>query len=320
MIDPAAAVLVANPHGGGGKVGRAWPRIAAEVRAALGPVELLLTDGPGDATRLAREAVAAGRTVVLSLGGDGTHGEVVSGILDAGAAPGAVTLGVLPAGTGGDFRRVVGGDGSLADSLGRLAGAAATPIDAGVVHFLDERGEPARRGFVNLASLGISAEIDKRVNRSSKRWGGRLTFLGATLRALATFRAPRVALRVDGRDAGEHLVSTITVANGRWAGGGMCFAPAALLDDGLLDVTVLRDAGPLRSALHLPRLYDGRLAGLPEVTQLRGRVIEVHAVDAAAPVWIEADGEPLGTLPARFEVRPGALRLLDARPELLGAP
>ena len=106
MFDPDKAIVIANPAAGHGFVDDHWDELGAQIRSILGPVALRRTESVGHATTIATEAAASGATTVISFGGDGTHSEVVDGIMRSGAAS-AVSLGILHAGTGGDFRKMV---------------------------------------------------------------------------------------------------------------------------------------------------------------------------------------------------------------------
>jgi len=314
-LHPDSTLLIANPGAAGGKVGQRWSDIEARLRQSLGDVPVVHTERVGHATGLALEAVRQGRRTLLSLGGDGTHGDVVGGIIGARAAPGTVTLGVLPAGTGSDFVRLLEGSGELEDQIRRLPSALAHRIDVGRVRYGDG-SEVAERYFLNECSCGMSALVCRFVNRSKKRLGGRGSFLLATARAAAAYQPPRIALTLDGRELGTTLLTTAVVSNGRFSGGGMQFAPAARLSDGLLDLTVMSAEPIWRMATELRRLYGGRIASSSSARLLRGKRVRARVVEGNA-TRLEADGEPLGLLPAEWEVVPGALRLLGARPEVL---
>lgn len=302
---PAHALLVANPAAAGGRVGRRWGRIEARLLETLGPVRCVRTRAPGDATRLAREAAAQGADAVLALGGDGTLGAVAAGLADT-----ATALGVLPVGSGGDLRRSLPAARDLWSAAAALPGAEARPIDLGRFTASNDAGAPVTGTFLNMASCGVSGLVDRLVNASSKPLGGTVAFAWATLRAHRRYRPSTVRLTLDGADRGVHSVATVIAANGRYAGGGMCFAPEAALDDGLLDFVVLPHRPLLASLPLLVGLYRGTHVRRADVLTMRGRRLEVTPLDDDAPAWLDVDGEAPGRAPATFEVRPGALRLL----------
>ncbi len=298
--------MILNPRSGGGSAERRFAGIESRVREVLGPYELERTRGPRDAVRITREAVRAGIERVVVAGGDGTVGEAVTGLLESGA-PSSAQLGILPLGTGMDFSRSHGSI-DLDTALDWLSGGKARPVDAGRITFRDPRGEERRVGFLNVASFGVSGLVVELVNRSPKFLGGRISFLLGTLRALLRFRCRPVKIRLDGEDIYEGAPVLCAVANGAWFGGGMHVAPAARLDDGLLDVVIVSQVSKPGLVARLPSLYRGTHVEDPIVSQHRGRVLEAAAEPGTVP--LEVDGDPLGTLPIRVELLPGALSLL----------
>jgi diacylglycerol kinase family enzyme len=137
--------LVVNPNSSNGITGKRWAEIGAEVSKKLGDVGHAFTSGPMDAARIARKAIEDGYGLVVAVGGDGTINEVVNGLVNGFFADGKpinkdAVFGVLPRGTGGDFRRTFGWELDLASSLDRLRGDATRPFDVGKVEFTDHQG------------------------------------------------------------------------------------------------------------------------------------------------------------------------------------
>jgi diacylglycerol kinase (ATP) len=315
-IDPGVTCVVANPAAAGGRVGREWASIETLLHATLGEVRCVHTAALGDGIRLAEEAVRSGCTTVLSLGGDGTHNEVVNGIMRAQDAPGSVTFGVLPAGTGGDFRRVLRDSDELAPAARAMVDGKRALIDVGEAIFTTADGGEGRRYFVNLASTGLSGRVVRLVNQSSKRLGGKLTFMLATLRALVSYRPPTVRVSVDGEVVGDFRVTNVIAGNGRYAGGGMCLAPGARLSDGKLRVVVIQDAPLLTSLRYVPTIYKGTHIDTPMADVFDGAEVRVELLDGEAP-WIDVDGESPGAMPVTFRVHPRAIGLINPKDEVL---
>lgn len=305
---PAPSLVILNPRSGGRSAERRFSRIEPRLADVLGPYELERTGGPRDAVRLAHDAVRAGVDRIIVAGGDGTLGEAVTGILEAGPASGA-RLGVLPLGTGMDFARSHGTP-DLEAALVALARGKSRPVDAGLVTYRDPRGHEMRAGFLNAASFGVSGLVVDLVNRAPKFLGGRVSFLIGTVRALLRFRCRPVTLRLDGETIFEGPLVLCAAANGGWFGGGMHVAPMARLDDGLLDVVVISELSTPRLMAKLPLLYRGAHLDDPVTSYFRGRVLEADAAPGEVP--LEVDGDPLGALPIRVELVPGALSLLGA--------
>jgi diacylglycerol kinase (ATP) len=294
------ALLLWNPAAGGGRAMALVRRVEAVLAGAGVEVDTRRTASLEDAT--ARAAEAAGRVdVVLAVGGDGTVGACAAGLALAGPDCRAA-LGVVPAGSGNDTAAVFGlpaGDPLAAAAL--LPGLPRRPVDLVRV----EAGGSVGR-FLGVAATGFDGQVNRLANRLPVR--GRARYVGATLLRLPVSRPSRFTIEL----AGERLDARawmVTVANGPNYGGGMRIAPAALMDDGLLDVVVvgpMRRLGLLRA---LPTVFEGRHIDNPAVTVHRAARLTV-AAEPAVPVY--ADGEALGTTPVSFTVEPGALRVLAA--------
>ncbi len=315
-MDPTSTVLIVNPAAAGGRVGREWDDILPGLRAVFGAIEVVQTAAQGDATRLARRSVEEGRRTVLSLGGDGTHNEVVNGILQAQPEAGSVTFGILPSGTGGDLRRLMKEPDDMQRAARALRDDTPHPVDVGHVAFVDDDGRPAERFFVNLLSFGLGGLVDRMVNRSSKRLGGRVTFALATARALASYRPATLALTIDGTDVGTFSISNVAVANGRYFGGGMNIAPNARLGDGLFDVVVIPDTPLWQAARDARRLYNGTIANAPGVRTFSGATITATPAGPGR-AWLDIDGEAPGVAPLTCTLRSGAISMIGCRPEVL---
>lgn len=300
-------LVIANPKSG--KITpRGWKLVEDKLRDALGPIDVALTRAPRDAERIAREGVRAGIERLVVAGGDGTLSEVASGLLSA-ELGGYAAIGILPLGTGSDFFRTLGGPKQIDRAIEQLAEGKVRGIDAGRVTFRDVRGQPATSYFANVASLGLSGLVDQLVNRSAgvKLLGGRVSFLIGTLSALVRYRAEPVSLFLDEEPVFEGRVALAAVANGQFFGGGMRVAPSARPDDGQLDLVIVPDSPKLRLLGRLPRLYRGTHVQFSDTLECRGRLIEARAAEGRVP--LDVDGEPLGSLPASFEVLPNALTL-----------
>jgi YegS/Rv2252/BmrU family lipid kinase len=308
-MTPPRTVVVVNPKSQGGATGKRWPELAARLRKHFA-FEDAITSGPGDATRLTREALAGGVERVVALGGDGTINEVVNGFFTDGTpvAPTAA-LGVIPYGTGGDFRRTMNLSTELDDAAATIAADSRRTIDVGRIEYTTPDGGTTARMFANICSFGISGVVDRLVNQSKKRFG-RLSYALATARAtLFQYDNQRVHLRFDDDPASatDVTINTVAVANGRYFGGAMKVAPDAEVDDGVFDVVCLGDFGKAEILFKGTRVYKGAHLTMDKVTSRRARIVDATPVDPGATVEIDLDGENVGRLPARFTIVPRAL-------------
>ena len=306
MVAPRTVVIV-NPKSQGGRLGRVWRDLADTLGRAF-PFDEVMTRGPGDATVLAREALRGGAERVVAIGGDGTVSEVVNGFFDEAGqaiAPDA-SFALIPFGTGGDFRRTLEIPQETAQACAVIKANHRRRIDVGRLELTTPSGGKRTCMFANIASFGVSGVVDRLVNESGKRLG-RLSFALATARATWSYKNQRVQLRFDGGAPVEMTINTVAIANGRYFGGAMLIAPEAEVDDGQFDVIALGDFTFRDMLASGRRLYKGTHLGMAKVTTRRARVIEAEAVEPGAVVELDIDGEPLGKLPARFEVVPAAL-------------
>ena len=301
-------LVIVNPRSGGGLSEKQWARIRGALTDGLGELDSAFTSGPRDASAIAAREAAGGRRLILALGGDGTISEVADGVLAAGA--GATTeIALIPRGTGGDFRRTLDLPHDPGAAARHLREAAARPVDAGRVRYRTPDGGEAVRHFVNVASFGFSSAVATRANASSKRLGGRVAFLGATLRALVSYENTDVWLSLDGKPRERRRLLMAAVGNGRFFGGGMKICPDARLDDGALDLVAVGDFSRTDILTRIGRLYDGTHLELEEVVSARVTTMTAEPVEADLQIPVELDGETPGFLPATFEVLPGALRV-----------
>jgi YegS/Rv2252/BmrU family lipid kinase len=302
-------LVVVNPASAGGRTARQWPLVQRCLGAAGVDFVARITAAPADAVMLTREALREGFARVVAVGGDGTLNEVVNGYFDPETRepinPQAC-VGLLPSGTGGDFRKTAGIPMSHAAACALLARGDTRETDAGRIDY-HGGGAPEPRWFVNIADCGIGGEVVHRVNASRKAAGGTATFLYHSLAALMTYGNRMVRVDVDGVVT-EGPMESVVVANGRYFGGGMQIAPQALIDDGLFDVVTVTNHGRRRSLAGLPGLYRGRHLGRPGIGFSRGRVVTVTPLEQR-PVLFDVEGEQVGRAPATLTCLPGVLRL-----------
>lgn len=304
---------VINPHSGGGRTGRTAKSIAQKLAEVSGPLTVAMTNGPMDAATITRHALREGFERVVAVGGDGTINEVVNGFFHNGAAinPEA-ELALLTNGTGGDFRRTFGIGQTLDESLERIANGRARAIDIGRLRYVSAQGKPGERYFANISSFGMSGDVVRRVDNAKiiKRLFGSFAFTWGSLRSLLGYKPRPIRLKIDSEFDELLTISTCAVANGQYFGGGMRVAPDAMPDDGMFDVIVIGDAPKRDVAKALQQIYTGEHVHNPNVRVFRARSVIATPVEATEgePVYIEADGESPGRLPAVFEMIPKSLK------------
>jgi diacylglycerol kinase (ATP) len=295
--------VIANPRAGRGRVGQEMPELERQLIARRLPYRILETDGPGRATRLAREALEAGTRFLVAVGGDGTVHEVVNGMIeDDRPVNEDAVLGVVAAGSGCDFVRTFGLPGDTARAAGHLAGDRLYRIDVARVEFAVEGGTSVRY-VPNIAECGLGGAVVRRAERLP-RWLGRTRYFWGFWLSLGSYRPSELTVRVDRKEF-TGRANNVVVANGQFYGGGMRISPRSYPGDGLLDVQI--STGPKSEAFTLlPKIYRGEHVPHPHIKELRGRTIQVVG---ERPLPVEGDGEVLGTTPATFTVLPEIIAL-----------
>jgi diacylglycerol kinase (ATP) len=249
------------------------------------------TASPGDARRFAEAGVQEGCSIVVAAGGDGTLNEVVNGIAGSETA-----LGILPVGTMNVFAKEMGiPHGNIEKAWGVIKSGNVRSFD------LPRAGD---KHFMQLAGVGLDAEVVRRTSYDSKRSLGPLSYL-LTLAQVAAVIPPRV--RVVTPSGIECEGSFLLIGNGRLYGGPFPLFKRARLDDGLLDVVVFQNQSHWDVVRYFQAIAFGKHPELPDVEYFQTPSLKVTS-DGDVPV--ELDGEVAGVLPREFQMSPYKLRVL----------
>lgn len=307
-------LVIINPQSASGATRDAWPKIASDLASELGGFEPRFTKAPGEATELAAAAAQNGR-LIIACGGDGTISEVANGILLSG---GDAELGLLPSGTGGDFRKTLGIPARTQDAAKILRGGRTRTIDVGRVTYTNDGGDHESRYFLGVASFGMSADVIAKVKQGGPEWlpargprwlNGRIVFSFAMAETALKNEASKVIVQLDDHPEQRMTVANLCIANARYFGGGMKIAPNAKLNDGEFDVISVGDLGTAKILGNAPRLYTGSHLGIDDVGHALAKKVLVRPVDPQQRIGLDIDGELPGYLPATFQIFPEALRV-----------
>jgi diacylglycerol kinase (ATP) len=324
-------ILVVNPNSASGLTGKGWNDLYSEIKAVLGDsVEVALTKKPGDGTILARQFLKQGFKKVVAIGGDGTLNEVANGFFEEPVGihsnkinsesaaefpplkpinPDAI-MGVVPAGT----RNV------LAKSLGLPEGVAkccktfqlGKPKKMDVIYATvtsqEDHSSTTSRIFLNAAEMGVAAEIIERSKKVRQVVNSRIVSTIASIATtLPTYQSNECEISI-GNNRKKFATIKMTmavVANGQFLGGGFKVAPHASMSDGLLDLVILKDSGSLKMIDELINMKDGDYTEEDKITYRQ--TTKVSLISKERDVTVTLDGEPIGILPATFEIIPHAL-------------
>ena len=289
------ARLIVNPTSGGGRGARIAHQASSELQRRGCPHEVRYSSSPTDPGVLAHQAVAAGCTLVVGVGGDGLIHAVANSLVGTPA-----TLGIIPAGRGNDIARGLGIPLRLSEACELIAQCGTQPaprIDVGQAH---------GRYFFSVALVGLAAEINRRSNLMGRfRFNAvysMLTVLSVFLSTPQTF-----TIRCDGHE--RRCYSWLIAVGNSWSSGrGMRLVPEARVDDGVLDACVTHGMGKWELLLRaFPRVFNGTHVYLTGIESLRGREMVIRS---ETPGDIYADGERLGPLPVTLRAIPQALSVI----------
>jgi len=297
-------ILIVNPQSGRGNIPGRIEAVVRYFKRHGHEIDVRLTDGPGHAVELAREACGADYDVIIGGGGDGTINEVLNGMTG-----GDTPLGILPWGTGNVFAAEMGLPTRLRAACRLIRRGGTARLDVGVC---------GGRRFLLMVGAGVDAYSLKQLDgQLLKRRLGRFAYAVAALKAIARYRFPEIDVVLsDGRrDRG----SFILVSNTSRYGNFFSFTPEASPSDGKLDVFVFRETGRWNTMLLGLRylflyLVGGKRPALP-IGLERHRIYRVEGLSLSStkPVMIQSDGELQGSLPVDIRIISRAVRIILPR-------
>jgi len=298
---------VVNPNAGNGKGKKDWERISYLFEKSDISVSARFTERKGHAIEFTREAISDGYRKFISVGGDGTLNEIVNGIFTQDVCPTKDTvMGMIPVGTGNDWGRMFGIPLVYEGSVKVISDNKIMPHDVGTLTYFSADGQQ-KRYFMNIAGLGFEAVVVQKTNRQKdKGRSSQAVYFYNLLSSLISYRRPYINITIDGKTVSTKAFS-VNVGNGRYCGGGMRQTPDALPDDGLLDITVIKDMGRLEVIKALKILYDGTILSHPKIDGYRSNNLKVTSETA---LYAEADGESLGHTPVEFGIVPGGVNVV----------
>jgi diacylglycerol kinase (ATP) len=297
--------VILNPAAGRGYGARAESKVCQFLADEGIDFDLVRTEAPWHAAKLAEQAAKDGIETVVAAGGDGTANEIINGLMMAsqgGAAGGMRSkLAIIPAGSGSDFASGIGLPADLRDACRRIALHRTKAIDVGRVTVAGQ--EP--RYFANVVGVGFDGAVLLETLKIKHLRGLTLYLLAVLKTIFMEFRAPMTTIEFDGQRM-ELPAMLASVANGPREGGGFFIAPGAKPDDGLFDLCIAREVSRLTILRLLPHFLKGTHVDLEPVTMAQARKVSISAPDG---LIAHVDGEVLCTNAQRIEceIIPGAL-------------
>ncbi len=255
--------FIVNPTAGSG---RAVARLKEIESILSGGYKVLTTNAPIHAKKLAHDAIAAGASTIVSIGGDGTIQEVISGMINSN-----VKFGVIPSGSGNDFIKSMGIKDKLStpEYIDIIKKGKSKLIDA-----IQMTTETSNYFYVNIGSVGIDAAIASDAVKYKKRFG-KLAYVASTLENTMTYSPSQMKITIDGREMND-TYTLAAVCNGCAYGGGYMIAPQAKNEDGLITVCLIKKLSKLAMTALFPTILMGKHHRLKEVEFINCKEINIQ--------------------------------------------
>jgi YegS/Rv2252/BmrU family lipid kinase len=289
--------LIANPAAGRGRSRELIARIVEIFESRRAAFDLDFTRGPGDAAGMARESTGEFDVIVV-IGGDGSINDIIPGMLFS-----PRPLGIIPTGSGNDFIKSLNISSRLESAVDTVLKGEARVIDVGTIN---------GRFFANGVGMGFDAAVNKASYAINHSKQGLLLYVCALVRTLGKYDPVAMKITMNGETFAQDTF-LLTVGNGTTVGGGFKLTPHAMVDDALLDVTIVRPLGLPMLLWHLPKVFLGTIDRVKYASLHRtGRLI----VETNGPVPVHLDGEIYSGDGNRFEIEiiPRALRVIGNFP------
>ncbi len=295
-------LIIFNAHAGSGQADKLMPAIEAYLNKLKLPYDLKKTGRPKDVHTLITQSQLDRYSAVVAAGGDGTLFEVVNALMRIRPEQ-RLPLGVLPVGTGNAFSKELGlKPADWKKAIDIIQGNNKKHVDVGKVQTSDEQYY-----FINIVGIGLVVNIGKTTKKIKKL--GPASYSLAALWETMRIKPNKVKLNIDGQVIEDDLVF-VEVANSRYTGTSFKIAPEAKIDDGLLDVVILKPISRWRILNLFPTIYSGSHINHPEIETFKAKNISLTTAD---PMPLMPDGEFIGHTPASISCEPGAIELLSPK-------
>lgn len=302
--------VIVNPNAGRKKGEKDWNQIKTLFQESNIQINSNFTKQQLHAIDLVKKAIKDGFRKFVVVGGDGTLNEAINGILSQKSIPSTeISIGMIPVGTGNDWGRMYQIPGDYRAAVDLIKNEKTFIQDSGKVSYWDKDRQLSRY-FVNMAGMGYDALVAKKTNMmKAKGGGGPFSYLINLFLGLIQYRFAFLELSIDGKEVYKGKVFSMNIGICKYNGGGMMQLPYAQPDNGLFDVTLIKKASKLKVITNIKNLYDGSFIKIPEVETFKGKQIKIYSKPKNS-IFLEADGESLGSSPMLFEIIPKSIKLI----------
>ena len=292
-------MAVINPVSAGGKTAEVWPEMSKHLKKEINDFTERYTKEPGDAIRIAKEAVESNYDYLIAVGGDGTVNEIINGMLMVKDQDIKTKLIIYAQGTGSDLSRTLKLPKRIKEFISLIKRERMKTIKVVEAEFLNSKQEKEKRYFFNVADCGMGAEVAKKLNENSKITSGSLNYILRIFQVLFNYQNKKVKIEADNKLIYQGKINTAVIAHGNYFGGGIKVAPEAELFGDKLNLILLKDFSKLGIVLNLIKGYKGKHLAHPLVESYQAKKIKIMTKES---VELELDGELVGRCGATFKI------------------
>ncbi len=301
-------LVIVNPNAGIGKCRRDWNNISSLLDKHQINYYPVFTKEPLHAIDLVVEYVGKGFKKIIVVGGDGTMNEVINGIFKQKHVPSSlITTGMISVGTGNDWARTFNIPIDYEKAINIIKKETTILQDAGIIKYQNSEKQQTRY-FINMAGLGFDGLVAQKTNYDKLRGRGNpLLYLKNIFTSLFTFKSADASIVLDNKNKLNYRIFSIGIGIGKYNGGGMLQVPKARPDNGIFDMTLIKELSRWSVIASLKRLYNGTIGKHKKVEFLSGKSIRIESNPS---ILLEADGESLGHSPIELKIVPKSVRVI----------
>lgn len=298
--------IVFNPASAGGKTGQKKEMIIKELNYYLGNDFVLReTSVQDNAESITRKIIENDANLIIAVGGDGTINQVVNGLFTNGTCKNPdVKLGIVSFGTGQGFAQSLGLPNDLPSKIKLIKEGKTRKVDVGKISFLNNT---FCKYFVNEFQFGIGGILCKNISQQTKKILGRFAFGFEAVKTLFNYQANELQMIIDNKVINEKIIGVV-IANGAYTGGGMRLTPYAKINDGLLDVLIIKDMTVKNRLYSFSKIYSAKHLNIEAFQLLKTKRITFSYQNG---LQLEADGEVLNDKCAFVEILPSAINVIS---------
>jgi len=284
--------FIINPAAGNGEAKNTINLIHSKLEDTGLEYSISISGYVGDVERLSVEAVENGYTDIVAVGGDGTVLEAFNGLFNKN-----VNLGLIPAGTGNDFVKMININKNFEEAIDKIIEGNTKVIDIGVVNDTH---------FLNVVGMGIDGEIVKKTEQVKKIIKGSPAYIYSTFSTLINYKCKNVRIEIDG-EVYNRKVYLVAVGNGKYFGGGMMVTPGAELDSENFEIVIINEMARSKFAILFRKVFSGNHVHEDPVEVFYGKNVKIISED---PLMVNADGNIIGESIANIHILPKAQKVI----------